>query len=45
MNPVGYGSRNAVGKQKISRKYRKLVEKCNSLHVSISCVVQLTDFN
>ena len=26
-------------------KYQKLVEKCNSLHVSTICVVQLIDFN
>ena len=32
-----------VGKQKISIK--QLVEKCNNLHISISCVVQLIDFN
>ena len=35
MNPIGYESKNAVGKQKISSKYHQLVEKCNSLHVSI----------
>ena len=43
MNPIEYESKNAVGKQKISSKYHQLVEKCNSLHVSISCVVQLID--
>ena len=36
---------NVVEKQRISSKYDQLVEKCNSLHVSISCVVQLIDFN
>ena len=30
---------------KISSKYYQLAEKCNSLHVSISCVVRLVDFN
>ena len=35
MNPIGYESKNAVGKQKISSKYHQLVEKYNSLHVSI----------
>ena len=32
-----------VGKQEISIK--QLVEKCNNLHISISCVVQLIDFS
>ena len=44
MNPIEYESKNAVGKQKISSKYHQLVEKCNSLQVSISCVVQPIDF-
>ena len=35
MNPIGYESKNAVGKQRISSKYHQLVEKYNSLHVSI----------
>ena len=26
-------------------KYHQFIEKCNSLHVSITCVVQLNDFN
>lgn len=29
---------------KISSKYCQLIENCNSLHVSITCVIQLTDF-
>ena len=45
MNHIGYERKDAVRKQKISSKYHQLVEKCNSLHVSISCVVQLNDFN
>ena len=45
MNPIWYERKNVVGKQKISSEYHQLVEKCNSLHVSISCVVQLIDFN
>ena len=32
-------------KGKISTKYNQLVEKCNSLHVSTSCVVQLINFS
>ena len=31
--------------RKTDSKYHQLVEKCNSLHVSISCVVKLTDLN
>ena len=31
--------------KKISSKYCQLFEKCNNLHVLISCVVQLIDFN
>ena len=34
-----------VGKQEIPSKYHQLVEKYNSLHVSISCVMQIIDFN
>ena len=45
MNRIRYERKNVVGKQKISSKYHQLVEKCNSLHVSISIVVQLIDFN
>ena len=45
MNPIGYESKNAVGKLKISSKYHQLVEKCDSLRVSISCVIRLIDFN
>ena len=45
MNLIRYETKNAVGKQKLSSKYHQLFEKCNSLHVSISCVVQLIDFN
>ena len=40
-----HGKENMEGKQEISSKYHQLVEKCNSLHFSISCVVQLIDFN
>ena len=43
MDRVWDGRKNMVGKQKISSRYHELVEKCNSLHVSISCVVQLID--
>ena len=32
-------------KGKISSKYHQLVQKCNRLHVSISCVIQLIDFS
>ena len=32
-------------KLEVSNKFHQLVEKCNNLHVSISCVVQLIDFN
>ena len=42
---IWHGRKNVVGKQKISSKYHQLIEKCNSLHVSISCVVQLFDFS
>ena len=45
MNPIGYENKNTVGKQKIRSKYHQLVEKCNRLHVSISCVIQLVGFN
>ena len=33
------------GKQEISSKYHQLFKKCNSQYISISCVVQLIDFN
>ena len=45
MNRILHGRKNVVGKQQISRKYLQLVEKCNSLHVPVSCVVQLIDFD
>ena len=45
MNRIQHGKKNVIGKQKISSKYNQLIEKCNSLHVLISCVVQLIDFN
>ena len=45
MDPIQHERKNAVGKQEISSKYHQLVEKCNSLHVSISCVVQLVDLS
>ena len=41
----GMEGKNMVGKQKISCKYDQLVEKCNSLHVSISCVLQISNFH
>ena len=41
MNRVRHGRKNVVEKQKVTSKYHQFVEKCNSLHVSISCVVQL----
>ena len=34
-----------IKKQKICSKYHQLFQKCNSLHVSISCDVELIDFN
>ena len=45
MNRIRHERKNVVGKQKISSKYHQLVEKCNRLYVSISCVVQLIGFN
>ena len=45
MNRTRYKRKNVVGKKKISSKFHQLVEKCNSLHVSISCVVQIINFN
>ena len=45
MNRIRHGKKNVIGKQKISNKYHQLVEKCKNLHVSISCVVQLIDFD
>ena len=45
MNPIRYERKDAVGKQKISIKYYQVVEKCNTLHVSVSCVMPLIDFN
>ena len=45
MNRIQHGKKNVIGKQKISSKCNQLIEKSNSLHVSISCVVQLIDFN
>ena len=45
MNRIRYVRKNVVGKQKISSKYSQLVEKCNSLLVSISCAVQLINFS
>ena len=45
MDPIQHERKNAVGKQKISSKYHQLVEKCNSLHASISCVIQLVDLS
>ena len=29
----------------MSTEYHQLVEKCNSLQISITCVAQLIDFN
>ena len=43
MNRIRHGKKNVIGKQKISNKCHQLVEKC--LHVSISYVVQLIDFD
>ena len=43
MNRIRHGKKNVTGKQKISSKCHQLVEKC--LHVSISYVVQPTDFD
>ena len=43
MNRITFKRKNEIGKQKISSKYHRLVEKCNSLHVSTNCVVQLVD--
>ena len=45
MNCIRHGGKKVVGKQKTSSKYHQLVGKCNTLYVSISCVVQLIDFN
>ena len=45
MNRIQHDRKNVVGKQKISSKYHQLVEKCNSPHISIRCVMQLIDFN
>ena len=45
MYPIQHGRKNHVGIQKISSKYHQLVVICNKLHVSISCVLQLIDFN
>ena len=45
MDQIQDGRKNGVGKQKISHKYNQLAEKYNSLHVPISCVIQLSDFN
>ena len=44
MNRILHGRKNVEEKQNIS-KYHQFIEKCNSLHVSITCVVQLNDFN
>ena len=33
-----------AGKQKISSKYHQLIQKCNSLHVSISVMPALVCF-
>ena len=38
MNRIRHGRENVVRKQKVPTKYHQLVEKCNSLDVSISCV-------
>ena len=40
-----WNEKNVVGKQTISSKYHQLVEKCNNLHVSTGCIVQIIDFN
>ena len=45
MNRIRYERKNVVGKSKISSKYHQLVEKCNSIQIPISCIVQLIDFN
>ena len=45
MRFIRHGRKNVLAKQKISSKYHQFVVKCNSLHVSISCVVQLIEFN
>ena len=48
MNHIRHGRKNVVGKQTLYKKYSAniiLVEKCNRLHVSISCVIQLIDLN
>ena len=42
MNIIRHERKNVEGKQKISSKYHKyhqLVEKCNSLHVSIGYAI------
>ena len=45
MNRIRYERKKMVGKEKIPSEYYQLVEKCNNLHVSISCAVKLIDFN
>ena len=46
MDQIQDRRKNGVGKQKISHNYNQLAEKYNiSLHVAISCVIQLIDFN
>ena len=45
MNRIRHEKKSVIGKQKISRKCHQLAEKRNSLRVSVSCVVQVIDFN
>ena len=46
MNHIWHRRKNVVRKHgRISSKYHQLVEKCNSLHLSISCVTQQIDFD
>ena len=41
MSRIRLGRKIVVGKQKISSNYHQLAEKCDSLHFSVSYVVQL----
>ena len=45
MSRIWHERKNVVGKWKLSNKSHQLDEKCNTQHVSISCVVQLIGFN
>ena len=45
MNRIWHGRKNVIEKQEASSKYHLLVERCNSQHVSVSCLVKLVDFN